>query len=442
MKKEVAIVVGGGVVGIASSLLLKESYKKVYLLEKGPHVGGLLNSIELDGAYYDYGTHVPASTGIKELDSLLYENLDNDWLEIPYLKVANLFNGKWNPESPLVDLKSLDEETYLKALDELMSLPEATMSETNLGNFIEKYFGKTIADNVYRPIFKKLHGEDISNLAQRILYNFALHRVMLLDSKSTKELKKLPRLDSKIGFHSYLDVPPNKYLYPKSHKGCGEWISSLEKKLSASGVEIIKNVELGEIESHDGKINSIKVNNEAIDVDFCAWTVPTFLFKKFAGFESKFPPPKLRHSTLINVEFDKEFLRDNHYLLIWDKDYSIFRITIYSNLRGDCEKRNILSAEILSGEAQDHTQAIEQVKKELLSMGLTSEDHNVLNSEVMSLGPVFPVVSEEFLANAGKDCDYLEANFSNIKFLGKSNGKNFLLNNTLIEAFNTIKDLK
>ena len=40
-----AVIVGGGMAGILAALLLKDRYETVTLIEKSPHIGGLLNSL-------------------------------------------------------------------------------------------------------------------------------------------------------------------------------------------------------------------------------------------------------------------------------------------------------------------------------------------------------------------------------------------------------------
>ena len=58
MKQYDAIVVGAGIGGLASALLLAESGKKVALFEKTARTGGRLGSSARDGFTVDYGVHL------------------------------------------------------------------------------------------------------------------------------------------------------------------------------------------------------------------------------------------------------------------------------------------------------------------------------------------------------------------------------------------------
>ena len=72
MKKKSCVVVGGGVVGLLASYLATKNFENVFLVERSNEIGGLLGSFERNGVIYDYGTHVPALTGIDDLDEILY----------------------------------------------------------------------------------------------------------------------------------------------------------------------------------------------------------------------------------------------------------------------------------------------------------------------------------------------------------------------------------
>ena len=70
-----AVVVGGGIAGILSSILLKKKFDQVYLLEKENKLGGLLSSYKSkEGFEFDYGSHFLRDTGVSELDEILYNN--------------------------------------------------------------------------------------------------------------------------------------------------------------------------------------------------------------------------------------------------------------------------------------------------------------------------------------------------------------------------------
>jgi phytoene dehydrogenase-like protein len=67
MSRTNCVVVGGGLCGLFSSIVLADKFEKVYLVERDDECGGLLRSSADDrGIVYDQGTHIPEETTIPE----------------------------------------------------------------------------------------------------------------------------------------------------------------------------------------------------------------------------------------------------------------------------------------------------------------------------------------------------------------------------------------
>lgn len=103
------IVVGGGIAGILSALMLPRRADSVYLVEQEGRIGGLLRSIQGEyGHWFDYGTHVVRETGIPEIDSLMLKPVqDGPWVKHPYLRAGNFFMGRLNEQSSFIDARLL-----------------------------------------------------------------------------------------------------------------------------------------------------------------------------------------------------------------------------------------------------------------------------------------------------------------------------------------------
>ena len=86
------VVVGGGLCGLFSAIILADKFENVYVIESDQSCGGLLKSVTDDaGVVYDQGTHIPNSTMIDEIDDILFgdeENRSKNWNTLGRLKTC------------------------------------------------------------------------------------------------------------------------------------------------------------------------------------------------------------------------------------------------------------------------------------------------------------------------------------------------------------------
>ena len=159
------MVIGGGISGILSALLLSESFNEVFLIEKQSDIGGLLNSYYIDkGISFDYGTHVIAEIGVPKLDDILLDYIIHDeenWSKITPVRSGNFFRGQMNNEGPCIDSRFLCKEDYEKGLREFLTAWPEDKAHNNLREQLCSVYGETFARNIFEPSLQKLFGTNM-----------------------------------------------------------------------------------------------------------------------------------------------------------------------------------------------------------------------------------------------------------------------------------------
>ena len=323
MKNNNCVIVGGGICGLFSSILLADLFENVYLVEKDQKCGGLLKSIEDDsGVLFDQGTHVPNTTLVPEIDNILFgEEKDRHlyWHDLGKLRSGNYFAGNWNLINYMLDVRNLPEEIYQKGIIELLSLTDPSQAE-DIVTFLNETIGPTFVSNAIAPIVKKLYGSDVdlSKLATNssVRY-FGLSRLLALDPIVSKKLKELPVFDGKLAYHNVQDynqrlaqdktLEPTNY-YPKNYNGVGFWVDHLIAQAEKKDVKLLTD-EYISIINHKGKnIKSVCLGKcgKEIDCDLLFWTVPPSLALKAAKLKVKQYDITFRSACIFHFNIDKQ----------------------------------------------------------------------------------------------------------------------------------------
>lgn len=445
------VVVGGGIVGMLSALLAAERYDDVWLIEKGRDFGGLLGSFERNGAIYDYGTHVPARTGIEDLDRMLYGDpaaTAASFHLLPYLRSENFFGGRWNETSPLIDARTLAPTDYARGVVELLQAPGPRADETNLFQYLKDSFGSVFTELIYRPVIGKLLGAEIETLHREVLRIFGLQRLIALTPETTRDLKTIRRFDNSLGFHSYTEgSPPLPYQYPKGNNGIGWWAHELLNRLRRTGVKLVSESEVRSIRSSNGIAKSVVLGNgKELPCTRLIWTIPPALAMRAAGMELRGKPPRFRTHTLCHFRFRDPLLKSlPQYLLCWAPEYLSYRITLYPNISPDRAASGCvnLTVEVLgNSDASQRTAEIERrVRDELIEMKIVAADNPVLDTFSQYLGNSFPVFTEDLPIVARAQSDQLVAEFRNLTLFGRGAGPSFFINDLLIQAHERMRSL-
>ncbi|TGV30978.1 hypothetical protein EN829_034885 [Mesorhizobium sp. M00.F.Ca.ET.186.01.1.1] len=440
---ETAVVVGGGIAGLLSSILLKEKYEQVFLVERGPECGGLLRSFEnKDGVSFDLGTHVLKETGIAPLDELLFSNLQNDeWSTLDYLKVGNYFEGKLNKNSQFINTKDMPTELYQKGLVELLHTKPITEPPHHLQEYLVQYFGETFTQHIFKPLMKKLQGASLEELHHTAHILFGYSRLIGGDAQTSRELKTSPFYDGKLAFASYLEGSSHlKNFYPRTG-GIGKWVHSLEKVATERGVTILTSESVEVITRENKHAREIVLQSgKKLACDMLVWTIAPFLLLKSSGVQMDSKVPQFRRMSLHHYVFDRPFQTDNYYLYCNDPEMKSFRVTLYPNMRHEEQANATFNCTVEAFIQPDDTlqELDEQLANELRKMGIIDQDAQMLTVDSSFVPAGFPVLTKEYVELLQSHNTMVAQSFDNVVLLGKGNGSTFFMNDVLIEAFHTI----
>lgn len=439
------VVVGGGISGILSALLLREKYKNVFLVERESKLGGLLSSVHSpEGDNFDYGTHYLVNTGHEKIDSLLFpDEWRKNWIPLPYLKAGNFFQGKLNESSVFADTNLLSKDVYQRGVEELLAIKTEASSAKNLEEYLNNTFGKTFTKAVFEPIAVERLGMPLSELYPNSHTLIELTRILVLDADATRKLKSESSVyDRKIGFHSYLEGKRATTSYYPKAGGTSIWIDLLERRLADAGVQVLKNKTIKAIQHQSGKITSISFDNDStMDCDAIFWTLPVSAFLKCSGLPTMIELPKIRITSHFHYTVDRPPNTDLYYFVCNDASKLSFRATLYSNVqkeRAAQTGRYCISVEVLSGPIPNVEEASDRIFRELIEMKAIPENTKVLWKTSRSGVSGIPIITPKFVDQTQRQMQALGGQMQNAYFSGMVPGVSFFKKEVLVQSYDQI----
>lgn len=441
------IVVGGGIAGLLSCILLKKNNPEqaVYLIEAQPDCGGLLRSIKTPEGYeFDYGTHILCQTGIAELDAIILERMDEQqWYTLPMLKPGNVFNGFFHKYSQLLYARALPQEDVEKGTYQLLSADvDKAAQAQNLAQYCQCIYGETFTRMIFAPLMEKLLGVGLDQLTTSAHKLFGYDRLITGPAAMMRELKKSPHFDQVLAFESYHEgVSALNNYYPKNGRGIGLWVDNLVAQAKALGVSVLTNTTISKIETQGKKISKIHTPNEVLCCDELIWTAPLFPLIKMTDqpFEPKYRPT-IRAAALVHFVFDRDFLTHNFHVYCNEPQMKSFRLTLYSNIAENDETNGAYrcTVEILL-DGDENTEDLEDIiLQELVTMTVVSPEAKVLYSAKNIERNGFPVFTNQFVDELQRQGDCVKAGLENVTLLGKASANSFFMGDVLVEVFNQL----
>jgi len=439
-----AVVVGGGICGILSALLLASRDEQVTLIEQSPRLGGLLNSFHNeDGLAFDYGTHFVLKTGIEEVDALLFKGIEAElehWHQMQGLKGGNYFCGKLNGESACLDTRNLPAEVYQQGLVDLLHLEQSSKQPENLQQWLLQRYGKTFAENAFGPALTKLYGISLDELACIGQLHVVFPRLILGSSYVTEQLKHAPFFDDRIAYQNDLARPDITTFYYPKQGGVSRWVDLLSLQLEASGVKVLTNTQVNEIEHSDGQVTQVNTSNEKIACQKLVWTIPTFHCLKAARINFTSHPPVFRSTVLFHFVFDKPLHSDRHYISNYDPKHCHFRSTLYPNIGDNPSVPYQCTVEVFceKGKSEDIQDAT--IISELQEMNIIDENTKILYQHRDTIEIGFPLVTKQFMQDAISLLQLAEQSLGNVVFAGKARCSSFFMKDVLTETHHLLSE--
>ena len=260
-----SLVIGSGFGGIAAALRLRAKNHKVTLIEKHSDLGGRARVFKKNGFIFDGGpTVITAPYLIYELFEL-FNKKPQDYIEIKPIDTWYRFVFE--------DGKEFDysgNEELMKSQIKQISEKDVKGYE-NLVNFTEKIFDKGFTELSDVPFDKSFFMlKQIPALLKLKSYKsvYSLVSSFVKNEKLRRILSMHPLLvggnpfttTSIYGLILYLE---KKWGVHYSMGGTGNIIKGLEKLMIEENIEIIKGSEVTNINYKEGKINSVKLQNQS-----------------------------------------------------------------------------------------------------------------------------------------------------------------------------------
>lgn len=173
-----AVVVGGGVAGIAAARALRAGGYEVTVLEAGAHVGGQVRTTDFSGRRVELGAEAlhlasPVVRGVVDdlglTDSLHRSAPGATWLATPEgLRRLPQGVGPTGPTQlmPVVRSGILSVRGMARAaLEPLVARRHTVDGDISVGQFVRARFGDEVADTLVDPMLGGLHSGDIDRLS-------------------------------------------------------------------------------------------------------------------------------------------------------------------------------------------------------------------------------------------------------------------------------------
>ncbi len=313
--KEVTVVVGAGLTGLAAAWRLATSGQRCLLLEQRSTPGGLASTQILDDILFDFGPHFIFPDKLSPGGQLINELITKNEVlsgEFRYAIITNKHDFKMPIKG---DILSYPFKYKRQIIANILTGSKSTAPAQSLRYFIESKFGKAYYDEVFKTMIKKKTGREGEDLhvdwyirPERDFQN-SPHTLLHANTKKNRILEPLKTFFS-----------TNRYCYPK--KGFGYIADQLFSRYETAGGQSI--FECGDIELRYSKnrVTSCRVKETEIPIKNVIWAGSTNTLASLLPGDNKTTLP-LVDTLILLLTFNGKRLQSNRYSYTYHPDKDI-----------------------------------------------------------------------------------------------------------------------
>lgn len=422
------VVVGGGISGLVTALLLAEGRARdVVVVEAAPVLGGLLGSIDCgEHGSFDHGTHLMADTGVAEVDELLFGLLPRTSWNVFSDNRRDLagcwFDGRLQENSVYPDLRSRPSEVVERYVDALLTAArvDAVPGGPSAAQIARARFGDAIAGEVIDPVVQSVFGHEAATLTAQGLSLTSLERVVIFDEAEWERHRADAAVMARVAYPEQRLLPEGlgartRAYYP-IRRGMQQVIDALEDRLRAAGAEILTGTIVAGLEGVE-QVRRVTTTgpggDRTIDATQVIVTSGPMTAARLLGVGLDVlggPPP--RRTAVLQLVVPERPAVDLYYFYCYQPGSTIFRVTNYAAFCDEptTDGRWPLSIEvILDGDADDDS-LFRAVQPELTRFGF--DDPSLVAVEHLGRGLPIPTLraAEGFDALRGRVSEHQPPN--------------------------------
>jgi protoporphyrinogen oxidase len=423
MSQKKFVIIGGGIAGLMIARFIRahrDPKADITIIERESHFGGQYSCVDYgsEGGRFDHGMHIFYETCIAEADTLFtsifpeseWNILEQNWKDAAGIHV----HGRLQTGTPWVDLRFWPVEKRRAVIADILLAIESektnpTPVPEDASGWLLRHYGRTLTDEVYSPILRKLYYHEATDLARHAIKISPLNRVVLFDEEMMLDLMKSDALRLRIGYPDQFTLPPyrnnnQRGFYPKQF-GFYHAMDRLREIVEAEGTRLVPNTTVDSVTRSGDRITSLRLKNNdgqtsTLDgVDEIYWTsgLPS-LAKQFGVNFTDLKAEMRPAGWYVHFQLAEAPAMDRlYYFYSFEPDTRSFRITNYASYcpAAVTERGYPLCVEFWSnpGDTEDKAQIIENATRELEQFGIIKARSGIRfsNAERVGLGAGVPL---------------------------------------------------